>query len=315
MSDLLRDFSPIQERNLDLSLLTSVEQEQLFKDWNNTQADYPQDFCLHDLFEYQVKKTPDNIAVSFENQQLTYHELNQRANQVAHYLQKARVAPDVMVGICLERSLDLIVGILGILKAGASYVPLDPAYPYDRLAFMLEDSQLPVLLTESACLERLPENSAYTVLIDTDWQQIALESNFNPASSVTAKNLAYTIYTSGSTGKPKGVQINHQAVVNFLYSMRQKPGITELDVMLAVTTICFDIAGLEVYLPLIVGAKVALVNRHVAADPAQLASSIITSGATVMQATPATWRMLLAFGWHGKGKDVSKSVRKQHSIC
>lgn len=299
MSDLLRDFSQIQERNLDLSLLTSVEQEQLFKAWNNTQADYPQDFCLHDLFEYQVKKTPDNIAVSFENQQLTYHELNQRANQVAHYLQKAKVAPDVMVGICLERSLDLIVGILGILKAGASYVPLDPAYPYDRLAFMLEDSQLPVLLTESACLDRLPENSAYTVLIDTDWQQIALESNFNPASSVTAKNLAYTIYTSGSTGKPKGVQINHQAVVNFLYSMRQKPGITELDVMLAVTTICFDIAGLEVYLPLIVGAQVALVNRHVAADPAQLASSIITSGATVMQATPATWRMLLAFGWHG----------------
>ena len=299
MSDLLRDFSPIQGRNLDLSLLTSVEQEQLFKDWNNTQADYPRNFCLHQLFEAQVQKTPNNIAVSFENQQLTYQQLNQCANQVAHYLQKAKVAPDVMVGICLERSLNLIVGILGILKAGASYVPLDPAYPYDRLAFMLEDSQLPVILTEAACLERLPENSAYTVLIDTNWQQIALESNYNPTSPVTAKNLAYTIYTSGSTGKPKGVQINHQAVVNFLYSMRQEPGITELDVMLAVTTICFDIAGLEIYLPLIVGAQVALVNRHVAADPAQLASSIITSGATIMQATPATWRMLLAFGWDG----------------
>ena len=139
MRDLMRDFSSIQERALDLSLLTTSEQEQLFRKWNNTQADYPQNLCLHQLFEEQVKKTPDNIAVSFENRQLTYQQLNQRANQVAHHLQKANVVQEVMVGVCLERSLNLIIGILGILKAGASYVPLDPAYPYDRLAFMLED--------------------------------------------------------------------------------------------------------------------------------------------------------------------------------
>ncbi len=298
MSNFQRDSSPMPERVLDLSLLSSSEQEQLLS-WNNTQAEYPQDLCLHHLFEEQVKKTPDRVAVSFAGQQLTYHQLNQSANQVAHYLQKARVLPETMVGICLERSLNLIVGILGILKAGGAYVPLDPAYPYDRLAFMLEDLQLPVIITEEACLDRLPANQARAVLIDADWQEINQQGDRNPSNTVTAKDLAYTIYTSGATGKPKGVQITHQALVNFLYSMRQAPGMTELDVMLAVTTICFDIAGLEIYLPLLVGAQVALVSRQVAANPAQLADSIITSGATVMQATPATWRMLLAFGWQG----------------
>ncbi len=298
MTNFQRDSSPMPERVLDLSLLSSSEQEQLLS-WNNTQAEYPQDLCFHHLFEEQVKKTPDRVAVSFAGQQLTYHQLNQSANQVAHYLQKARVLPETMVGICLERSLNLIVGILGILKAGGAYVPLDPAYPYDRLAFMLEDLQLPVIITEEACLDRLPANQARAVLIDADWQEINQQGDRNPSNTVTAKNLAYTIYTSGATGKPKGVQITHQALVNFLYSMRQAPGMTELDVMLAVTTICFDIAGLEIYLPLLVGAQVALVSRQVAANPAQLADSIITSGATIMQATPATWRMLLAFGWQG----------------
>ncbi len=284
---------------LDLSLLSQQEIEQLLGEWNSTQVDYPQNTCIHQLFEAQVAKTPHKVAVSFEGKQLTYQQLNQQANQLAHYLQTLNVKPEVMVGICLEKSLELVIGLLAILKAGGSYVPLDPAYPYDRLAFMLEDSQMPVLITQQQFLNRLPKYQAEVVLLGSDEQLFAQECDRNPRSNVTAESLAYTIYTSGSTGKPKGVQITHKAVVNFLYSMRQQPGMTDGDTLLAVTTICFDIAGLEIYLPLIVGASVVLVSREVTIDPIQLAESIERSKATVMQATPATWRLLLASGWRG----------------
>ncbi len=289
----------IGQRPLDLSLLTKAEKHQLLVEWNNTQADYPKNKCIHQLFESQVEKTPDNVAVIFESKQLTYRELNSRANKIAHYLQTLNVGPEVMVGICLERSLDLVIGLLGILKAGGAYVPLDPAYPWERLAFMLENSQLPVLLTQQNQLDRLPECKAHVVCLDTDWETIARASQENPKTGVTAENLAYTIYTSGSTGNPKGVQIEHRAVVNFLNSMRQEPGLTEQDVLLAVTTISFDIAGLELYLPMVVGARVVLVSREVASNAAELLKTLAKSGATVMQATPATWRLLLAAGWCG----------------
>ena len=284
---------------LDLSLLNQDEIEQLLDTWNNTQADYPQNICIHQLFEAQVAKNPHKVAVSFEGKQLTYQQLNQRANQLAHHLQTLNVKPEVMVGICLERSLNLVIGLLAILKAGGSYVPLDPAYPYDRLAFMLEDSQMPVLITQRQFLNRLPEHQAKIVFLGSDEQLFAQASEENPRSNITSENLAYTIYTSGSTGKPKGVQITHKTVVNFLYSMRQQPGMTEQDTLLAVTTICFDIAALEIYLPLIVGASVVLVSREVTIDPVQLAERIERSQATIMQATPATWRLLLASGWSG----------------
>ncbi len=251
------------------------------------------------MFESQVEQTPDNVAVNFESKQLTYQELNQRANKIAHYLQTLNVGPEVMVGICLERSLELVIGLLGILKAGGSYVPLDPAYPQERLAYMIEDSQIPVLLTQQNLLEGLPECKANVVCLDTDWETITKQSEENPDSGVTAENLAYTLYTSGSTGKPKGVQIAHRAVVNFLNSMRQEPGLTEQDVLLAVTTISFDIAALELYLPLIVGARIVLVSREVASNAAELLKTLVKSGATVMQGTPATWRLLLAAGWQG----------------
>ncbi len=297
MNNVRRDVSSTQEQVLDLSLLAAGEKEQLLKVWNNTKTNYPQDQCIHQLFEEQVKRTPDKIAVSFENKQLTYQELNKRANKVARYLQKAKVLPEVMVGICLERSLDLIVGLLGILKAGGAYVPLDPAYPYDRLAYILQDLQLPVVLTELGCLERLPQHQAHIVLIDAEESAIALHSDENLESTVTSVNLAYTIYNSGR-GKPKGVQISHQAVVNFLSSMRCEPGMNEQDVMLAVTTMSFNIASLEIYLPLIVGAEIALVSREVAANPIELAQSL-AAGVTVMQAIPSIWRSLLASGWNG----------------
>ncbi len=271
----------------------------LLANGNQTQADYPMNQCIHQLLESQVELTPDNIAISFEDQQLTYRELNCRANQLAHYLQTLQVGPEVLVGICIKRSLFMAIGLLAILKAGGAYIPLDPAYPEERLAFMLEDSQLPILLTESDQLVKLSNHQTKVVCLDTDWERIAQHSKENPNSGVTPDNLAYTIYTSGSTGKPKGVQILHGAVVNFLTSMSQAPGITERDVLLAVTTISFDIAALELYLPLAVGARVVLVTREVASDAAQLLKALTQSDTTIMQATPATWRLLLAAGWQG----------------
>lgn len=280
---------------------------QLLEKWNQTQADYPTHQCIHQLIESQVESTPDSIAVIFENSSLTYRELNRKANQLAHYLQKLQVGPEVLVGICMERcsfataSLTplMLIGLLAILKAGGAYVPLDPAYPQDRLAFMLEDSQLPILLTEQDQLAKLPEHQAQVICVDTDWEKIALGSEENPDSTISPDNLAYTIYTSGSTGKPKGVQILHRGVVNFLTSMKQQPGLTQEDVLLAVTTISFDIAALELYLPLTVGARIVLVTREIAKDATQLLKTLAQSNATVMQATPATWRMLLAAGWLG----------------
>ncbi|MEH2437585.1 MAG: amino acid adenylation domain-containing protein [Nostoc sp.] len=309
----------IEQKSLDLSLLTKAELHQLLVEWNDTQADYLKDICIHQWFESQVKSTPTKVAVIFEDKQLTYQELNCRANQLAHYLQTLKVEAEVLVGICLERSLDMVIGLLGILKAGGAYVPLDPAYPQERLAFMIEDSQMPILITQRQFLNRLPAHKSNVVLLDSDEQLFAQASDQNPRSNITGENLAYTIYTSGSTGKPKGVQINHKSVVNFLYAMSQQPGITEQDTLLAVTTICFDIAALEIYLPLIVGARVVLVSREVTLNPQQLAQGIERSRATIMQATPATWQLLLASGWHGNkqlkilcgGESLSRGLANQ----
>jgi amino acid adenylation domain-containing protein len=291
-----------------LPLLTADEQQQI-QLWNDTAADYPLNACIHHLFESQVEKTPDAIAVVFENQQLTYRELNTRANQLAHHLMDLGVGPEDLVGLCVERSLEMLIGLLGILKVGGAYVPLDPAYPSERLAFMLEDARVPVLLTQSHLAQSLPKHQAggagilpITVCLDSPWQTNNLASNENPISGIAANNRAYVIYTSGSTGKPKGVQICHQAVVNFLSSMRETPGLTAEDTLLSVTTLSFDIAALELFLPLSVGARVVLASRQVASDGRQLLDTLDQSGATVMQATPATWRLLLEAGWSGSGQ-------------
>jgi amino acid adenylation domain-containing protein len=296
-------LNPQQQVGL-LPLLSDRERQQLIDDWNSTQTDYDLSRCLPELIEAQVERTPDAIAVIFENQQLTYQELNNRANQLAHYLQTLGVKPEVLVGICVERSLEMVVGLLGILKAGGAYVPIDPGYPQERLAYMLEDSQVPVLLTQekykdAGKMPALQEHQARVVCLDTDWGEISQQSKENPVSGVSAENLAYVIYTSGSTGKPKGVQICHQSLTNFLYSMRLSLELTNRDILLAVTTISFDIAALELYLPLIVGAQVVLVRREVTSDGSQLLERLVNSGATVMQATPATWNLLLAAGWQG----------------
>ncbi|NEQ81204.1 MAG: amino acid adenylation domain-containing protein, partial [Moorea sp. SIO2I5] len=306
-----------------LPLMKDAELEQILVEWNNTKTDYPKDKCIHQLFEEQVEKTPDAIAVVFEEQSLTYSQLNRQANQLAHYLQKLGVVPETLVGICVERSIEMVVGLLAILKAGGAYVPLDPNYPQERISYILADSQASVLLTTEKLVNKeehlAPRNPLFykeqVIYLDADRGKIYQENDTDiTESGVRPDNQAYVIYTSGSTGKPKGVQINHRSLTNFLKSMSQIPGITDSDKLLAVTTICFDIAALELYLPLIVGAAIVIVTREVASDGRQLLSTLENSGATVMQATPATWQMLLSTGWQGNYQKSSSTPQKKFKV-
>jgi amino acid adenylation domain-containing protein len=288
-----------EQKIASLPLLTEAEQAGLLRKWNDTAADYPRDKTIGELVEAQVAKTPDAVALISGDRQMTYRELNARANQLARYLQKLGVGPDYLVGICVERSPEMVVGLLGILKAGGAYLPVDPSYPADRLAFMLQDSGIGILLTQESLAPKIPASTARRVQIDTDWTLIGLESETNPVNAARPKNLGYVIYTSGSTGKPKGVEIPQDAFVNFLYAMLAAPGLTAQDTLLAITTLSFDIAGLELWLPLVVGAKIVIVGRETAHDSRELAELLGTSGATVMQATASTYRLLLAGGWKG----------------
>ncbi len=286
----------------ELPLLTKEERQQILIGWNDTRLAYPKNALLHELFDAQVQETPEAVAVDYDGNTLTYRELNERANELAHYLRKQGVGPETLVGICMERSLEMVVGLLGILKAGGAYVPLDPAYPKERLAFMVEDARVRVLLTRGEVMSGLAGGGSSIVRMDADREAIAQESDSKPANTGSANDLAYVIYTSGSTGKSKGVQIPHRAVVNFLSSMRRQPGLGKQDVVLSVTTLSFDIAALEIFLPLTTGARLVLVSREVASDGARLSERLLSSGATVMQATPATWRLLLEAGWKGSAR-------------
>ncbi len=280
-------------------LLAEAERRQILQDWNDTQANYPREMGIQQLFEAQVERTPDAIAVTFGDHSITFGELNHRANCLARHLKDLGAEAETLVGICLNRSIDMVVGLLGILKAGGAYIPLDPAFPVDRLRYMLEDSGARLLLTETALVELLPTQNIRKVCIDRDWAVIALCDGKDLASTVKPDQLAYVLYTSGSTGRPKGVQVTQRNVVNFLTSMQRQPGISAEDVLLSVTTLSFDISGLELYLPLITGARLVLVSSATAADGTQLWRAIEQSGTTIMQATPATWRLLLAAGWQG----------------
>jgi amino acid adenylation domain-containing protein len=282
-----------------LPILSVPELQQLIVDWNQTEVEYPRNVCLHDIFTQRAKHTPERTAVVCGKQQITYGELNTRSNQLAHYLCKHGVGPEVLVGVFLDRSVDTIVGLLGILKSGGAYVPLDPAYPKDRIGFILQDAKAAFLLTQHALLEALPEHSAKVIVLDADLQSIAGESPDDLPNTSNPNQLAYVLYTSGSTGKPKGVQIEHRNLVNFLSSMGREPGLTAKDTLLAVTTLSFDIAGLELYLPLVTGGTVVLASQEEAADGRRLLALLNSCNVTVMQATPATWRMLLESGWTG----------------
>jgi amino acid adenylation domain-containing protein len=280
-----------------MPLLARAEHDQILSEWSTTRTDYPRHRCAHQLFEEQVERTPAAPALLFEGQQLSYCDLNNRANQLSRHLRNLGVRPETLVGVCLERTPNMIVALLGILKAGGAYVPLDPQYPSDRLDFMIADSGLKVLLTQEALRPRFSNYEGQLTCVDSD--PIFQGESANQPVDIKANNLAYVIYTSGSTGKPKGVQICHYSLVNFLISMRSSPGLTAKDTLLAVTTISFDIAGLEIYLPLIVGARIVLTSRDVAADGNKLHETFKNTTPTVMQATPATWRLLLEAGWSG----------------
>ena len=283
----------------DLPILTKLEKRQLLVDWNATNRDHPNDKCLHQWFEEQVEKTPDAVAVVFEDKQLTYRELNQQANQLAHHLRRLGVGPETGVGICLERSLEMIVTILGVLKTGGAYIPLDPCFPKERLAFICEDTGMPVLLSEERLLQSLPQLGATVVCLDRDWEHISRESTHNPKSGVAAENLAYIIYTSGSTGTPKGVQVPHCAVGNVLTDVKASIGVSEQDAIPLVANICFDISVLEMFLPLIAGGRLVVASLQVVTDGKRLHDMLSANSITVMNATPATWRLLLQADWTG----------------
>jgi non-ribosomal peptide synthetase component F len=251
-----------EQRLQDLPLLSTTEQQKLLGEWNNTLEDYPKNVCIHQLFEAQVEQTPDAVAVVFADQQLTYQQLNRRANQVAHHLRSLGVVADSLVGLCVERSLEMIVGLLGILKAGGTYVPLDPAYPQSRLAFMLEDSQVPVLLTQQHLLEKLPVQPARVVCLDTDWQALAQESEANPIGEVTANNLAYIIYTSGSTGRPKGVMLAHSGLCNLALAQQRIFHVQPNNRVLQFASLSFDASIWEIVMALLAGATLVLAKRE-----------------------------------------------------
>jgi amino acid adenylation domain-containing protein len=298
------------QRILDLQMLTQVEREKQLITWNDTWMEYPQSFCVHQLVEMQAEKTPDSVAVQFKDEQLTYHELNSRANRLAHHLRELGVATETPVGISMERSTEMIVGLLGILKAGGTYIPLDPFFPRDRLAYMLEYSGTNILLTHDQprakeTAELLTKEGLVMVNLDQDWHSIANHPDDNLPINVDPHNLAYILFTSGSTGKPKGVQIPHRAVVNFLISMQKTPGLTASDRLLAVTTWSFDISVLETFLPLITGACAVVLPGEAVFDGAAMIQHLTEKNISVMQATPATWQMLIDAGWCGdKGLKV-----------
>lgn len=283
----------------ELPILSQAEQRMILEEWNSTAADYSRTKCLHELFETHVQRTPGATAVESAGTALTYQQLDQRASQLAAHLVSLGVEADTLVGLYVDRSANMLIGMLGILKAGGAYVPLSPGTPADRLAYMLEESSAPVVLTEQELAGELPKLDAAVVRIDGDWEAIAKNDPAGVGHRSAPENLAYVIFTSGSTGKPKGVQIEHRTVVNFLESMAREPGMNSDDVLLAVTTMTFDISVLELFLPLSVGAKVVIVTRDVPADGVKLAEALSSSGATIMQATPATWRLLVEGNWAG----------------
>lgn len=288
------------QRISDLPMLTEPEKHRLLVEWNDTGRDYPKDKCIHQLFEEQVERTPEAIAVVLEDQELTYGELNRRANQLEHYLKKLGVGPEALVAIWMERSIEMIVGLLGILKAGGAYVPLDPNYPKERLEFMVADAQVSFLLTQDRLLEEggsmvdsdrrsfSLDRPMQRICLDRDWELIARESDANPENSTTADNLAYVIYTSGSTGQPKGVAIEHRNTVAFLSWVHSAFNPEDLAAVLAATSICFDLSVLEIFAPLTCGGTIILVENAL-----DLASIRQSAGVTLINTVPSVMAELL----------------------
>jgi amino acid adenylation domain-containing protein len=283
-----------------LALITAAQRQVLLRQFVGPELDASDDAMVHAMTERQAARSPDDVAVVFENEQLTFAELDRRANQLAHYLRDAGVRPGMFVGVFVERSLEMIVALLGVLKSGGAYVPMDPTFPPERLRYVIEDAKASVVLTQRALTKNWSFGDAKVVCLDEDWNAIAAQPATKPEERVDGDGIAYMIYTSGSTGKPKGVKVRHRSVVNFLRSMQERPGLDRSDVLAAVTTLSFDIAGLELFLPLCVGAKLVIISRETAQYSVQLLGRLSAVKATVVQATPVTWRQLIDAGWSGE---------------
>src|SRR5215469_11200480 len=285
----------------DIPLLSEGERRQVLTEWNATQSDYPRDRCLHQLIEEQAARTPHAIAVRMGEEEISYGSLNERANQLAWALRKRGAGPGERVGICLERSIPMMVALLGIMKSGAAYVPLDPGYPAERIRLILEDGQPAVLITQESLARTLPPTDAQLVFIDSHWPEIAKESTAAPPNTATPEDLVYVIFTSGSTGRPKGVEIRHRSVVNLLTFMAAELEMGPRDVFPALASFAFDMSIPELYLALISGGQVVLADRYMAGDGAALSELLLKTGATIIHATPTTWSLLLQAGFTGKG--------------
>ena len=276
-----------------LDFLTPSQRLQVLGQFNRTAADYPADGCFQELFRLQAERTPDNVAMTFERQSLSYGELNARANQLAHRLRKMGVGPETRVAICIEHSPGAVIGVLGILKAGGAYVPLDPAHPAERVAFMLKDAGAAVLVTERALAENLPALPARTVCLDSDWEVIARESCENPASGARADNLAYVIYTSGSTGQPKGTMVEHGSLVNYLFWVNGTLlGHPPPDLPLT-TGLTFDASLKQMFAPLLRGDEVWGLPPEIVGDPISLWRSLSARGKVAFNCVPSVWKLIL----------------------
>ena len=285
---LLQTMVEFPEKRLwDFSLLSQEEQHRILVEWNNTKVDYPRDIPLTSLIEKQVEQTPDAVALIYESEALTYRALNERANQVAHRLRRLGVGPDTLVGICAERSVEMVLALLGILKAGGAYVPLDPDYPHERLKSMMEDAAPPVVLTQAQLLDRIPQTTAEIICLDRDWHTIAGESKDNPIPLAGGDHAAYAIYTSGSTGKPKGVPNLHKAIVNRLLWMQDTYGLTSSDRVLQKTPYSFDVSVWEFFWPLMTGASLVLARPNGHKDPSYLVDLIQAQGITTLHFVPS----------------------------
>jgi amino acid adenylation domain-containing protein len=292
-----------------IPMLGEAETRRQLLDWNDTRVDYPSDVLLHELFEAQVKRTPDAIALCFEDRKLTFRELNERANRLAHHLRRLGVGPDTLVGVCMERSLDLVVALYGVIKAGGAYVPIDPEYPEERVAFMLQDAGVPVLLTQSRLVGRLGHPHGTVICLDADIDRMAGENSGNPGVEMGPEDLAYMIYTSGSTGKPKGALNTHRGICNRLLWMQDRYSLTATDRVLLKTPFSFDVSVWEFFWPLLAGAQLVLAEPGGHRDSAYLVKLIREQQITVAHFVPSMLRILL----EEKGVEGCTSLR--HVIC
>jgi amino acid adenylation domain-containing protein/FkbM family methyltransferase len=312
-----------------LPLLTEAEKQQILVDWNKTEANYPKDKCIHQLFEEQVAKTPDNIAVVFEEQQLTYRQLNEKANQLGHYLRKLGIKAETLVAICVERSLEMIIGILGILKAGGAYLPVDPHYPQKRISYILEDSGVKVLLTQNSLRESFRNNQEKIVCLDKDWAVIEQSSKDYLDIRTSSHNLAYVIYTSGSTGKPKGVAVEHQQIVNYLYAVLERFEFVPQSSFAMVSTVAADLGNTMLFPCLCTGGQLHLLSAEQVSESSAFAEylsqyaidylKIVPSHLVALQNSAGTASLLprrgLILGGEASSMELVKHLLKLNPRC